>query len=289
MHPAPSLIAFTVLSGLGFGLMAWLGMRPTAHPGWVAAIFAVLAYALAGGGLLFSLLHLGNKRRFLKAFSQWRTSWLSREAWAACATMAAFGLYILVWLVLDRRAPLLGWLVAILALATVFVTAMIYASLRTVPRWHTPLTPALFLAAALAGGALLAGATIPAIWSLAALAVLLPLYWLVTDRTGQPSTLATATGLGSLGRLRPFEPPHTGPNYLTREMVFRVGRRHALVLRVAGLVLGVLLPLALLLLFPFKHGLAAFVVASHLIGMITIRWLFFAQAEHAVGLYYGTR
>ena len=48
-------------------------------------------------------------------------------------------------------------------------------------------------------------------------------------------TLATATGLGALGRLRLLAPPHTGANYLLREMVYVVGRRHALKLRVAGL------------------------------------------------------
>jgi DMSO reductase anchor subunit len=287
MHPATSLIAFTTLSGLGFGLMAWLGLRPPGHPGWVVAIFAALALVLAGGGLLASLFHLGNKRRFLKAFSQWRTSWLSREAWLASATMTAFALHALIWFLLDRPIAVLGWLVAALALVTVATTAMIYASLRTVPRWNTPLVPAVFVAAALAGGGLLVGSSLAAIWSLAALAILQPVYWLATDGRGQPSTLATATGLGALGRLRQVEPPHTGPNYVTREMTVRVARRHALFLRLAGLILAALLPLALLLAFPFKHELAALVVLMHVIGMIVLRWLFFAEAEHVVGLYYG--
>jgi DMSO reductase anchor subunit len=289
MHPAKSLIAFTTLSGIGFGLMAWLGVRPVAHPGWVVATFALLAYLLAGGGLLLSLLHLGNPRRFPKAFTQWRSSWLSREAWAASVTMAAFALYVLVWMTIDRRVPALGWVVAILALVTVATTAMIYASLRTVPRWSHPLTPAVFVAAALAGGALLVGAAQPAIWSLAALAILQSAHWLATERLVTASGLASATGLGGLGSLRPFEPPHTGPNYVTREMVYRPAGGSAAALRALGLSLAALLPLALLLLFPFKHNIAAVIVGMHLVGMVLLRWLFFAQAEHVVGLYYGRR
>jgi len=37
------------------------------------------------------------------------------------------------------------------------------------------------------------------------------------------------------------------------------------------------------------HLLAALAVVSHLLGVLATRWLFFAQAEHVVGLYYGKR
>jgi sulfite dehydrogenase (quinone) subunit SoeC len=291
MHPAPSLIAFTTLSGLGFGLMAWLGLLGQDKPGWVAATFAALAYALAGGGLLASLFHLGNPRRFLKAFSQWRSSWLSREAVLAVATMAVFGLYVGPWVLAELRLPVLGWLAAALAIATVFATAMIYAQLRTVPRWHTPLTPAIFVAASLAGGALLAGAIGPASWGLAALAVLQLADWVLGDRrfAAAGSTRESATALGPLGRVRQLEAPHSGGNYLLSEMVFVVARRHARPLRAAGIVLAALLPLALVLLFEVKHTLGGIVVLSHVAGMLALRWLFYAEAEHVVGLYYGKR
>ena len=148
MHPAASIIAFTTLSGLGFGLMAWLavGAGPTLPPFLAAA----LAFGLPAAGLLASLLHLGQPRRFLKAFSQWRTSWLSREAVLAVATLAAFTLFAALWVLAGIRTPLLGLPAAALALATVAATAMIYAQMRSVPRWHSPLTPALFLLFALA-------------------------------------------------------------------------------------------------------------------------------------------
>ena len=43
----------------------------------------LIAYALASGGLIASTFHLGHPERAIKAFTQWRSSWLSREAWLA--------------------------------------------------------------------------------------------------------------------------------------------------------------------------------------------------------------
>ena len=87
MHPAPSIILFTTLSGLGFGLLIWLGVDPTPPTGWVAFAFYAIAYALALSGLAASSFHLGRRDRALKAFRQWRTSWLSREAWMAALAL----------------------------------------------------------------------------------------------------------------------------------------------------------------------------------------------------------
>ena len=141
----------------------------------------------------------------------------------------------------------------------------------------------------LAGGALLAGSRFP--WLLAALGVVQVAAWIHGDRrfAGSGTALATATGLGSLGRLRLLEPPHSGPNYLLREMVFVVGRSHALKLRALGLLLAVLAPLALVAL-PLAGAVpVAGAAACHAIGALILRWLFFAEAEHVVGLYYGRR
>jgi DMSO reductase anchor subunit len=282
MHPAPSLIAFTTLSGLGFGLMAWLGLGAGARPSLCA-----LALALVSAGLLASLLHLGQPGRFLKAFSQWRTSWLSREAVLAVAALGGFTFFAALWLA-GIRTRVLGVPAAALALATVGATAMIYAQMRSVPRWRSPLTPVLFLLFALAGGALLAGAARPAPWLLAALGLAQVAAWAQGDRrfAASGTTLATATGLA--GRLRLLEPPHTGPNYLLREMVFVIGRDHALKLRLLGLALAVLLPLALVLIAAAPRALLAAAVL-HAAGALVLRWLFFAEAEHVVGLYYGRR
>ncbi|MFD0860033.1 dimethyl sulfoxide reductase anchor subunit family protein [Roseovarius aquimarinus] len=290
MHPAPSVIIFTTLSGLGFGLLFWLGAGIIAPTGWVGFVFFAIAYVLAVGGLLASTFHLGHPERALKAFSQWRTSWLSREGCAAVAALVVMALYgagLVFWGA--RWAPL-GWLGAALSVGTVYATAMIYAQMRTVPRWRSWLTPALYLTLSLTGGALLAGQLYLAILLLPVAALVQIAWWVRGDgalaRSG--TSLETATGLGSIGTPRAFEPPHTGTNYLLREFVHVVGRRHAKKLRILALSFGYVLPVMLLGL-PGGHLTAGLAVLSHVLGIAASRWLFFAEAEHVVGLYYGKR
>ena len=291
MHPAPSVIVFTTLSGLGFGLLVFLGLGAPPVTGWTAFWFYLIAYALAVGGLLASTLHLGHPERALKAFTQWRTSWLSREAWAAVAALVVMGLYGAAAVFLGARPAPLGWPGAALSLGTVLTTSMIYAQLGTVPRWHQVLTPVHFLSASLAGGALLAGQIMPAAVLLLLAGIVQAGHWRVGDArfSEAGTTLASATGLGAQGGVRAFEPPHTGPNYLLREMVHVVGRKHAIKLRVIALAAGYALPLALILTPGAGHLLGGLAVLSHLGGMLVSRWLFFAEAEHVVGLYYGAR
>ena len=289
MHPAPSVILFTTFSGLGFGLLFWLGLGQPAPTGWVAFAFFALAYAMAVGGLLASTFHLGHPERAYLAVTQWRTSWLSREAIAAIATLLTGGVFALlrIW---DISAAPLGWLVSLGCLATVLTTAMIYTQMRTVPRWRHWTTPALFLALSLAGGAILANRGSAALVLLALAAVLQLVAWITGDTRLQQSgtTLGTATGLGDIGRVRAFLPPHSGSNYLLREFVYVVGRRHALQLRAIGLILAFGVPIPLIAA-GLGHITALVAVLAHIAGVLCLRWLFFAQAEHVVGLYYGKR
>ncbi|WP_281968421.1 dimethyl sulfoxide reductase anchor subunit family protein [Roseovarius nanhaiticus] len=290
MHPAPSVIIFTTLSGLGFGLLFWLGGGLIAPTGWVGFVFFAIAYLLAVGGLAASTFHLGHPERALKAFSQWRTSWLSREGCAAVAALTVMAVYGAGLVFFHQRWAPLGWLGAALSLGVIFTTSMIYAQMRTVPRWRTWLTPALFLALSLAGGALMAGQVTLAIFLLPVAALIQIVWWRRGDgalaRSG--TDLKTATGLGPIGTPRAFEPPHTGTNYLLREFVHVVGRRHAFKLRLIALTLGYVLPVMLLGL-PAGHIVAALAVLCHVLGIAASRWLFFAEAEHVVGLYYGKR
>ena len=290
MHPAPSVIFFTVFSGIGFGLLTFLGLGYPAVTGLTAFALFAIAYLCAVGGLISSTFHLGHPERALKAFTQWRSSWLSREGWCAVAALISMALYGAGLVFYEQRWGLLGLIGALFSLLTVFTTSMIYTQLKTIPRWHSPLTPAMFLTYALGGGALLAGQVTWAITLLAIAAVIQVILWAQGDGAlaGSGTTLATATGLGPRGKVRAFEPPHTGTNYLLREFAFTVGRRHSQKLRVIALALMAGLPIVFLLL-PFSHVLAALAVVSHVAGALVSRWLFFAEAEHVVGLYYGKR
>lgn len=290
MHPAPSVIFFTTFSGLGFGLLTWLGLGLPAVTGWTACAFFAIAYVMAVGGLLASTFHLGRPERAIKAFTQWRSSWLSREAWCAVGALVVMGLYGAGLVFLDTRYPLLGLIGAVFSVLTVFTTSMIYTQLKTIPRWNMPLTPVNFLSISLAGGALLAGQVQIAMILLLIAGGVQALVWMRGDKAfaGSGTTLATATGLGGKGAVRAFEPPHTGTNYLLKEFVHVIGRKHAQKLRIIALGLMVVVPVILLLL-PFSHILAVLALASHIAGVLTARWLFFAEAEHVVGLYYGKR
>jgi DMSO reductase anchor subunit len=289
MHPAPSVILFSTLSGLGFGFLALLGWGVLIPSGWAAFFLWGLGYVLAVAGLLAATFHLGNPKNGLKAFSQWRTSWLSREAWASVATLLLLAPVALSdWL--DLGLPrAFGWIGGSMALVTVLTTAMIYAQIKAVPRWHHWLTPVMFLAFALAGGAMLAG-TPWAPLGLVLVGGVLMAVWRVGDgafaRAGQ--TIGTATGLDRLGTPTVLDPAHTAGNYLKREMIFVVGRKHAQKLRWIALALASLLP-ALVLLLPLGIWGIALAALLHLTGALAARWLFFAEAEHVVGLYYGAR
>lgn len=290
MNPAPSVILFTVLSGLGFGFLAFLGAGVIQPEGWAAFALWGLGYGLAVAGLIASTFHLGNPQRALLAFTQWRTSWLSREAWASVTTLlllAPMALSDWLGLGLPRAIGLAG---AAMCAVTVLSTAMIYAQIRAVPRWHHPVTPGLFLAFALTGGAILALPGIVAAFLCLGLAALL----LATFRVGDAqfalrgATMGTATGLGALGRIAVFEQPHTGGNYLLREMIHVVGRKHATRLRRISVACAGLAPAAALVLLP-PAAAVPLAILLHLTGAFAARWLFFAEAEHVVGLYYGQR
>ena len=290
MHPASSVIIFTVASGLGFGLLTWLGLGLPNAIGWAAFWYYALGFALAGGGLLASTFHLGNPQRFLKAFSQWRSSWLSREGCLSVLAMAILGIFAFGAIFLGANWQPLGYIGSVLAVLTIIATSMIYAQLKTVPRWNHWTTPLLFLLLSLGGGALLALQTSIGLILLTFSGVIQLLAWYLGDGRFQRrgTNIGTATGLGDRGKVRAFEPPHTGNNYLLKEMVHQVGRKHAVKLRVIAFIMMILMPIGLLMI-SYAVPIVILALLVHVVGTFVQRWLFFAEAEHVVGLYYGKR
>jgi len=288
MHPAPSVIIFTIFSGLGFGLFFLLGLGFFLADYWLNFLLFFLAYGFSIIGLLSSLFHLGNPQRFLKAFSQWRTSWLSREGVFSTSTLIIMAPFAIGKIFLDKEFIILGIVGSVLAIVTIFCTAMIYAQLRTVPRWNSFLTPVLFVLYSLGGGAFFINEGRLAAFILILSSLLQVYAWLNGDQLFKKavSNVESATGLGNIGKVRLLEGPHTGANYLLKEMVYIVGRKHRIRLRIIGFILVGVLPGLILLLFNFNLLLLILAFLMHLIGISLIRWLFFAEAEHVVGLYY---
>ena len=311
MHPALSVIVFTTASGAGYGLLAWLGVWAMAgllpaNRGLAAASLALSLGAITIG-LLSSTLHLGHPERAWRAFSQWRSSWLSREGVSSVATYAPALLFALGWLVIGSTSgiwALFGALSAAGAIATIVCTAFIYQSLKPIQRWSNGWVLPNYLALAAMTGVLWMIAVlslfgivdnhlaIAALLSIPLAALLKLGYWRFIDSTVSKSNAGTATGVGEVGRVHLFEAPHTSENYLMKEMGFRIARKHAAKLRGIAVVAAFTLPLLLTLselLLPAAlvptSAVSAAVVAT--IGVLIERWLFFAEAKHTVMLYYG--
>lgn len=315
MRPALSILFFTTLSGAGYGIWFLLGFviaidAPVArHDGTVYAALAC-GLVLTTAGLLFSVAHLGKPQRAWRAFSQWRSSWLSREGVAAvgCA-LIALALAACVHFETTsgiRRALGLGLLAA--AVVVVFCTARIYSSLPTIAAWHNRWVLPVFLAFALHTGLLwwwliatvsgidgVSGPTVTIAFLLAAAATaaIKLSYWRHIDHAPATASTGSATGLDRLGSVRSAEHPHTEANYLTREMAFVLARKHARKLRLLVLVAGFVVPMALavIALMAPSITMAAAVIAmpSAMLAALAERWLFFAEARHVVALYYGAR
>ena len=304
MHPALSIIVFTTVSGVGYGLAALIGLGLLDPAAIATKVGHVAALGLIATGLLASTLHLGNPQRAWRAFSQWRTSWLSREGVMAVVTFLPLCASAYLSIFESRQIMWLGIVGAGLSAVTVYCTSMIYASLKSIDAWHTRWTPACYLAFAAACGAtagsllaLAAGNGLARTLALVA-AALVALAWLVKAMWRRRlhdfplSTAETATGLGHLGRVRMIEAPHAMDNYLTREMGFRVARKHAAKLAVlslgSGLMATVLLLAAALLPGPvFAAATAGLALLALLTGILVERWLFFAEARHSVMSFYG--
>jgi DMSO reductase anchor subunit len=306
MNPALSVILFTTLSGTGYGLWLWLGLRIAFGPRaydfepitWLFAL--LLGAALTTIGIVASLWHLGKPMRVWRAFSQWRSSWMSREGVMAVATLAVAILMIAPLPIPHEivQRPLAA-LLAVCALGTICSTAMIYASLKPIPAWRHPLVlPGYIGFALLTGG--LAFAALPqaspvlrfALPMLIALAVVMTLlklaYWRSIDQSPLPQTRGDAIGLPNR-KPSVFERPHTEANYLTKEMGFVVARKHARKLRLFAVLLFAAIPiLCIVIAIATSHSWPWLLVAtlSTIAGAFFERWLFFAQAKHLVMLYY---
>jgi len=308
MNPALSVILLTTLIGTGQGLFLALfvieavvaaGMAAAPAPGfyWTGSALALL---LLAGGLLASFFHLGHPERAWRSAAMWRTSWLSREVIVLPAFMALVAAYGWAhW----QSAPgtlLLGVTGVVLCLGLFLCTGMIYACIKFLQEWASPLTLVNFTILGCASGVTLAAALAgyrgePFTGGVGAWAIALTLAGMATRVAAlwrnaglKPrSSLQTAIGIKH-PKIAQKSQGFMGGSFNTRE--FFHGRSPGALRAVkwgflagAFVIPALLLAAALAVPAPALLWLACAVQFG---GLIAERWFFFAQANHPQNLYY---
>lgn len=327
MHPAFSVIFLTTLIGVGQGLYLALFSAQTygmakllpAEDGRFFAIGGIVALLFLLGGLVAAVFHLGKPSymftRAWRGISQWRTSWLSRELIAMPLMIGITFIYIL-FQYFGWDADLYGWkvpgqlgltvgVIGVIAAVGLFIcTGMIYAAVKFLQEWSTPLTVVNYFILGTASG--FSCAAVYAAWQGTAPQLVHFFGWwaialtvtgfftrgfalLRNARIKNKSTLQTAIGVRHT-QVTQKAMGMMGGSYNTREYFH--GKTAAFLKSVKWIFLLLVFPLPILLLAAgLTSGntaplLLAFV--TQYIGLLFERWFFFAQANHPQNLYYQT-
>jgi DMSO reductase anchor subunit len=308
MNPAFSVIFLTTLCGVGQGLFlalftveagARFGVLPLPASGFFVG-GSLLSLAFLAAGLIASFWHLGHPERAWRAIARWRTSWLSRECLALPAFMAAVFFYGAARYTTSAAAPWLGLLGVVLCVVLFVCTAMIYACIKFLQEWHTPLTVVNYIVLGCASGFMLAtafaavaapvlaaplgaGAIVLTVAGLAVRAATL----MRNTRLRHKSTLQSAIGVKH-PRIAQIAQGSIGGSFNTRE--FFHGRARTTLRAVKWLFLGLafVLPVALVCAGLATASVAVLIAAFAVqyAGLLLERWFFFAQANHPQNLYY---
>jgi DMSO reductase anchor subunit len=309
MHPAFSVIFLTTLIGVGQGLFlalylaqagALFNLQPAQDGVRFFAAGSALALGFLSAGLLASFFHLGHPERAWRSAAMWRTSWLSREVIVLPAFMVVVFAYGITHLLGIGGTLMLGGLGVLLCIALFICTGMIYACLKFLQEWATPLTVINFTLLGCASGftfaaafaAAAGGSLIPRFGEWAVLLTLAAMCArvasLIRNRRIKPkSSLQTAIGIKH-PRIAQKAQGFMGGSFNTRE--FFHGRQPSMLRAVkwAFLVLTFVLPVALLLAAMALESPVFFSLsfAIQYCGLLAERWFFFAQAKHPQNLYY---
>lgn len=306
MKPAYSVVFLTVLIGAGQGLFLALfgvelaGFGTTPDERLTLALGAALALVLAGLGLVASSFHLGHPERAWRAAAMWRTSWLSREVVALPLFMVACAGWGLAHAATLPGTRAIG-AAAVLACLGLFVcTGMVYASIRFLQEWASPLTLVNYALIGCASGttlaALLASLQAPSLVpDLAPAALVLTLAALAgraaalarNARLAPRSTLQSAIGIKHPA-IRQRAQGFMGGSFNTREFFHGQSAATLRAVKWFFIAAGFVVPAALLAAAPGSPAVLLLAAAVQLCGLLAERWFFLAQARHPQNLYYQT-
>jgi len=324
MHPAFSVIFFTTLAGAGQGLFLALftgqlysviKLLPAENPVHFYALGSLIALILLVAGLISSFFHLGRPERAWRSAARWRTSWLSREVItlpAFTGTVAAWGLiHFMGWnpvlLTLGNSIEidlslLVGAVATLLCFSLFLCTGMIYACIKQLQEWATPLTVVNYILLGGASGFILATAFAAwqgsgMTWFFGGWSVVITLLAFASRsaslfrnaRIKYKSSLQTAIGIRH-AQIEQKAQGAMGGSFNTREYFHGASKRKFKNVKWLFLVLVFPLPLVLLSVGLGAHmaGLLAAAFLVQYIGLLMERWFFFAQANHPQNLYYQT-
>lgn len=322
MHPAFSVIFLTTLIGAGQGLFLALYTGQVYHTFGIVAgattsnfyvVGTLLVVLLMGLGLFASFFHLGRPERAWRAATMWRTSWLAREV----IVLPAFTGAALVWGVMHyfgfdpllatnaagtefRLTLLVGMAATLLAFLLYLCTGMIYAAVKFIQEWATPLTVVNYTVLGLASGFTLA--TMLAAWYSSPLlspyafwALFFTVLGFVTRswalyrnaRIKRKTTLCTAIGVRH-PKIRQISQGAMGGSFNTQEFFHHQSPQFVQSVKLFFLIAAFIAPVALLVIgwSNVLVGVLALAALVQYVGLVAERWFFFAQANHPQNLYY---
>jgi DMSO reductase anchor subunit len=324
MHPAFSVIFLTTLIGVGQGLFLALytgqlysvvNVLPVQDSHSFYGLGSLLALAFLLGGLIASVFHLGRPERAWRSATQWRTSWLSREVIVLPAFMGLTALYGLIHyfdlnpvlfkfsgeFIVDLSL-VVGAVNTLLAFTLFFCTGMIYACIKFLQEWATPLTVVNYTLLGAASGFSLATAFAAYVGSglvtfYGAWAIIITLAALVSRsaslfrnaRIKYKSSLRSAIGIRH-ARIEQKSRGFMAGSFNTREYFHAAPGQSFRSVKWIFLLLVFPLPVVLI---SIGLGSEAFLILAlafsiQYTGLLAERWFFFAQANHPQNLYYQT-
>jgi len=257
-----SLVLFTILAQMTTGaflvmvaLYQWVAYQKGLEAADQLTVRAFMALVLiAGLGMVASFFHLGAPGKAWRAFTNPRTSWLSREILFTTG-FTAIGAVFVCFQWFQIGAPTLrstlAWIVALFGIALVFSMSRVYM-LPTISTWNTPFTmlsfyTSMFLLGGMAGTALSFGMALPgnpvlSDWewyeALKHIAILVPILIFVQLIGVRFSPRSTHRSRREAGDIKHFSPGRPGLHRFL--LIMRIG----LALASAGLIGLLLLPLA---------------------------------------------
>jgi len=322
MHPAFSVIFLTTLIGAAQGLFLALmagqvysdiGVLVEADEALFFQYGTVIVTALMAAGLISSVFHLGRPERAWRSAAMWRTSWLSREVIA----LPAFSLMALLWGVLHyfgfnpvvfsptdtvhvSLTMVVGLVAAGLAMLLYLCTGMIYAAVKFIQEWASPLTVVNYAMLGMASGFTLA--TVLASWLgfvsayyYANWAIVLTVLSFVTRMFSlyrNANIKLKSNAQSAIGvrhpQIRQTSQGAMGGSFNTREFFHHKTEATVSVVKWFFIIATFALPAVLLVVGNIQHSTQIFAVALAVqyLGLVAERWYFFAQARHPQNIYY---